>query len=241
MLRKYSTNRTFEQNLLLGGITATASGMVNVASVMAFFAYTTNITGHVAVLAEEISKGHWHQVFIVGVWLFLFFIGGFLSSSIVINLNKYSAYYAHALPIFIEMLCLLFVAVYGHYFYHETLAETEYLIGLLLFSMGLQNGLTSSVSNFTVKTTHLTGLLTDLSVSISMFLKPDLRKNKVLVMKIKLLSTVAVFYLLGGVLGGLIFLKINFLVFYFVAAILLLVLSYDFYNIGRVMIMRRKR
>jgi hypothetical protein len=44
----------------------------------------------------------------------------------------------------------------------KTLEETEALVALMLFATGLQNGLTASISNFSVKTTHLTGTTTDL-------------------------------------------------------------------------------
>jgi uncharacterized membrane protein YoaK (UPF0700 family) len=59
-------------------------------------------------------------------------------------------------------LCLLFVGIYGQFYYQKTLEETEYLVALMLFATGLQNGLTASISNFSIKTTHLTGTTTDL-------------------------------------------------------------------------------
>lgn len=37
----------------------------------------------------------------------------------------------------------------------------------LLFAMGLQNALVTKISNATVRTTHLTGLFTDLGIELS--------------------------------------------------------------------------
>lgn len=241
MLRKFSNSRTLLQNLQLGGITAFAAGMTNVASLIAFFAFTSNITGHYAILAEEIAKGHWHQVGVVFIWIFLFFAGSFFSNFLVINSAKLSNYLSHAIPITLEFACLITVGIYGHYFYKETLSETEFLVAFLLFAMGLQNGLVASISNGAVKTTHLTGLTTDLGISISMFTKEKFRKRRELRGKIKLLLTIAFFFLFGGVISGLLFLQIGFLTFFFIAAVIAFVLLYDLFNLTRIRYKKLKR
>ncbi|MCC5918601.1 MAG: DUF1275 domain-containing protein [Cryomorphaceae bacterium] len=241
MLRKFSNSRTLRQNLQLGGITAFAAGMTNVASLIAFFAFTSNVTGHYAILAEEIAKGHWHQVGVVIIWIFLFFIGNFLSNFLVINSEKLSKYVAHAIPIILEFICLVVVGVYGHFFYRETLTETEFLVAFLLFAMGIQNGLVASISNGTVKTTHLTGLTTDLGISLSMFTKKKFRRRRELRGKIKLLTFIASFYLLGGVISGVIFLRVEFLTFFFIAAVIAVVLLYDLGTLARMKYQLSKR
>jgi hypothetical protein len=72
----------------------------------------------------------------------------------------------------------LFVGVYGQFYYQKTLEETEYLVALMLFATGLQNGLTASISNFSVKTTHLTGTTTDLGILVSMFTQKNTEKRR---------------------------------------------------------------
>ncbi|WP_418511786.1 DUF1275 family protein [Corallibacter sp.] len=70
------------------------------------------------------------------------------------------------------------VGFYGHLFYKETLSETEIMVALMLLAMGLQNGLTASISNFSVKTTHLTGLTTDVGILTAMFTKKNIETIK---------------------------------------------------------------
>ncbi len=48
----------------------------------------------------------------------------------------------------------------------------------MLLAMGLQNGLTASISNFSVKTTHLTGLTTDVGILTAMFTKKNIETIK---------------------------------------------------------------
>ncbi|MBN7810705.1 DUF1275 domain-containing protein [Algoriphagus sp. H41] len=230
MIKRYR-DRTNRENIQLGALTAFSAGMVNVVSVIIFFAFTSNVTGHYAILAEEISKGNWYEVLVVGGWILLFFLGNFTSNLAVINLNKSNAYLAHSLPIILEILCLLAVGTYIQFYYRETLFETELMVSLMLFAMGLQNGLTATVSNAAVKTTHLTGLTTDLGILASMFTKKEYRERPELRDKMRLLLSIMVSYVTGGVCAGLIYLRVEYNVFYIVCLFLLVVIGYDFYRI----------
>jgi uncharacterized membrane protein YoaK (UPF0700 family) len=228
MLRKYSTSRTLNENLKLGSLTALTAGMVNVASVLVFFGFTSNVTGHYAILAAEIARGNVYQIGVVLSWIFLFFFGSFVSNFIVINFNERSSYLAHAMPIVLEIICLMYVGLYGEYFYGETLSETQILLALMLFAMGLQNGLTASISNFALKTTHLTGTTTDLGILFSMFTKAKFRNNPELVGRAKLLLVIMFSYLAGATIAGVAYFRMEFKLFYVVSLLLLVVIAYDF-------------
>ncbi len=229
MLTEYSKFRTLSDNIKLGSLTAFSAGMANVASLMIFFAFTSNVTGHYAILAEEIAKGNWYQAGVVFGWIFLFFFGNFVSNVIIINTKK--PFLAHVTPLSIEIFCLFLVGSYGQFFYKETLTETEILVALMLFAMGLQNGLTASVSNFLVKTTHLTGLTTDLGIIFSMFTKRKFRRDKSLRDRAKLLLSIVSAYLCGGVLAGVLYLNIQFIVFYIVCGVLGGIILYDYFKL----------
>ena len=232
MLRNYSNSRTLGDNIRLGTLTAFTAGTINIASLLIFLSFTSNVTGHYAIFAAEISQGNWAQVAVVAGWIFLFFFGGFVANLSVINFNKKSKYFAHALPIVLEILCLLAVGTYGQFYYEKTLAETEALVALMLFATGLQNGLTASISNFSVKTTHLTGTTTDLGILASMFTQKKFRKNPELMGKAKLLLSIMTAYVLGAIFSGLTYYSLEFRVFYVISVCLLVVIGYDFYKIN---------
>ena len=232
MLRNYSNSRTLGDNIRLGTLTAFTAGTINIASLLIFLSFTSNVTGHYAIFAAEISQGNWTQVAVVASWIFLFFFGGFVANLSVINFNKKSKYFAHALPIVLEILCLLAVGIYGQFYYEKTLAETEALVALMLFATGLQNGLTASISNFSVKTTHLTGTTTDLGILASMFTQKKFRKNPELMGKAKLLLSIMTAYVLGAIFSGLTYYSLEFRVFYVISVCLLVVIGYDFYKIN---------
>ncbi|SFC81207.1 Uncharacterized membrane protein YoaK, UPF0700 family [Parapedobacter composti] len=234
MLRKFSNSRTLGDNIKLGTLTAFAAGMVNVASLLLFLSFSSNVTGYYAIVAAEIVKGNWYQTAVVFGWVFLFFLGSFTANFMVIHLNKRNKYFAHSLPISIEILCMMAVGLYGEFFYNETLVETEALLALMLFAMGLQNGLTASISNFAVKTTHLTGTTTDLGILFSMFTKNEFRSNPALRGRALLLSSITISYVVGGVFAGIAHFHIGFKLFYIISLFLVIVIGYDAYKISMV-------
>ncbi|MEQ6120358.1 YoaK family protein [Reichenbachiella sp. MALMAid0571] len=231
MLKNKHDKRSISDNIKLGSLTAFSAGMVNVTSVVIFFSFTSNVTGHYAILAHELSKGNWYQAAIVLAWIFLFFFGNFISNILIINMQGSRKYLGHALPLILEIICLLMVGTYLEYQYAETLQETEALVALMLFAMGLQNGLTASISNSAVKTTHLTGLTTDLGILFSLFTKKIHREDKELTNKAQLLLAILFSYLIGGIFAGLVFLEIQNTVFYIVSAVLGIILIYDYHAI----------
>lgn len=232
MLRKFNNQRSLRDNIQLGSLTAFLAGTINVTSLMIFFAFTSNVTGHYAILASEIVNGNFFQALVVFGWIFLFFIGSFLANLIVINFNKKNTYLAHAIPLLLEMLCILFVGFYGDFFYRNTLQETELLVGVLLLSMGLQNGLTASISNFQIKTTHLTGATTDMAILCAMFSQQEYRQKTALVHKAKLLASIFISYIIGAVTAGFLYKYIQFKTFYCVSAVLFLIIFYDLQKIS---------
>lgn len=227
MLRKYSNSRSLSDNIKLGTLSAFSAGMVNIGSLLLFFSFSSNVTGHYAILAAEIVKGNLYQIAIVFSWIFLFFFGSFVSNLFVIHLNHKNSYVAHSIPLILEIICLVAVGVYGQFFYAETLAETEILLALMLFAMGLQNGLTASISNFSVKTTHLTGTTTDLGILFSMFTKKEYRTNEALKGKAKLLLYITASYLIGAITAGFTYVYLNFKMFYLASLVLVIIIIYD--------------
>lgn len=227
MISRYSSSRTLKDNILLGAFTGFIAGMVNVAAFMIFFSFASNVTGYYAVLAAEIVKGNLYEVAVVLSWILLFFLGSFTSNLIVIYLGHKRTYLAHVLPVLLEMLCLAAVGFYGSYVYEESLWETELLLAVLLFSMGLQNGFTASISNFTVKTTHLTGATTDMAILLSMFTKAQYRNNAELKGKAQQLIAVSSSYLSGAIVAGFVHQYLGFRLFFVVCLVLLVVVVYD--------------
>jgi len=203
------------------------AGMVNVASFLIFLSFSSNVTGYFAIFAAELAKGDYYQVLVVVGWIFIFFAGSFTSNFIVIHFRRRGPYAAHAVPVILEMGCLLIVGLYGQFAYQETLRETEALLAIMFFAMGLQNGLTAGISNFAVKTTHLTGATTDLGILVSMFTKEQFRTNTELVNKAKLVASTFGAYIAGALAAGVVYPWLQFGIFYVACMLLTVAVLYD--------------
>ncbi|MCJ8211714.1 DUF1275 domain-containing protein [Mucilaginibacter sp. RS28] len=227
MLRKAKNDRSLRENLMLASSTAFVSGGINVASIIAFLAFTTNVTGHVAKLAHHVVEQNIRELVLFVVWLLLFFLGAFTANFIIRSLERKSLYRAHTTPVFIEVVLLVLIAIYGDNFYNDSQTEREILIGTLLFTMGLQNSMVSTVSGGLVKTSHLTGLFTDLGGEVSEYFHPNVSGKDVTKNKIYIRLTILTFYITGGVIGGYFFNRYNFAMFYIFPVILLTIIYYD--------------
>ncbi len=229
MLRHIGVKRTFEHNLRLAGLLSLTAGFTNVAGVLAFSVLTTNVTGHAATLALELSKGDFRSARMIALWLSLFLSGAFLSSLYVTyqGRQKRTVYIG---PLLVEMSILLTVAMYGHT-YDGSLAMKEMFAGSLLFAMGAQNALVSMISGSVVRTTHLTGMFTDLGIGLSEALVAR-GISKPLRNKLALYLTIIVVFLSGGMLGTYCFSEFGYHSLIIPAGFVLITIFYDVFRKG---------
>ena len=229
MLRHTGARRSFSHNLRLAVLLCLNAGYINAAGFIAFAVLTTNVTGHAALLAVNLAQMNLRAVRMVALWLLLFLTGAFVSGWYIGKTGRDKTY-AYTLPIVIVILIVPFVAVFGANYRH-TLPETEYFAGSLLFGMGMQNALVSMVSGSVVRTTHLTGMFTDLGIDLSAALlarkTPDAAQKRRILLRLAIIG----FFLLGGIGGGFAFLHFRFRAFYVPAIILLIALTYDYLRI----------
>ncbi|MBC9934710.1 YoaK family protein [Chitinophaga qingshengii] len=229
MLRHLGRKRNYKHNLRLAVLLCFTAGMVNAAGLFAFTVLTTNVTGHAALLAHKLATGDFRAARMVGLWLLLFLAGAFFSSIFSGRTGRFGRW-GYVVPIFCEMVILLLVGFFGPT-YDQSILKTEYFAGSLLFAMGMQNALVSTISGYVVRTTHLTGMFTDLGIDLHTWLfTPDHRTTDIR-KKIILRLVIIVFFLAGGIAGGYAFLKLSYATFYLPAAVLVIALFYDLFRI----------
>ena len=224
----------------LAALLSLTAGFVNGSGFVAFSVLTTNVTGHVALFAEKLSKGDFRSARIVGLWMLLFLLGAFICSLLIGKIGR-NQRYAYAIPILTEISILTGIAVYGFSFDHSLL-QTEIFAGSLLFAMGLQNAMVTMISGSVVRTTHLTGMFTDLGIELSSFFYGNRADQATIRKKMTLRLTIIFFFITGGISGAYLFTAIRFHSFYIPAAILVITMFYDIFRIhARKMVWRVKR
>lgn len=229
MLRHFGQHRTHRHNLRLAALLCLAAGMVNVAGFLGFMVLTTNVTGHAALFAGHIARGELRDAAAVAWWMLLF-LGGAFFSSLVIGTAGRDRRYAYSIPMVLEMLILAAVGFFGRR-YNHSLAETRYFAGGLLFAMGMQNALVTMISGSVVRTTHLTGMFTDLGIELSAVLYGDVKVRKRLRPRLVLHLAIIFFFMAGGVVGGYLFSLLQYHTFYIAAVLLLVAQFYDVFRV----------
>lgn len=231
--------RTSSHNLQIASLLSLVAGIVNVAGFLAIQKLTTNVTGHFAFFVDEVFKLNFWQGFIYFLYIFFFFLGSFLSSFLVEYITKRNSNYTYIIPTAIEGIILLAVALFGT----QLIIENPNLIACtLLFAMGLQNSLVTRISNATVRTTHLTGLFTDLGIELSqLFFYHDLHSRQRLFTSIKLRLTIISFFFAGGIVGGVFYSEIGLHVLFFGVFTLVWGLIYDSIKLRLLRLARRYR
>ncbi|MDB5144978.1 MAG: hypothetical protein JWQ66_3691 [Mucilaginibacter sp.] len=230
MLRHLGTKRTYGHNVKLASLLGLTAGYVNAAGFLGFAVLTTNVTGHAALFAERIALQDWKAARVIALWMFLFLAGAFISGLIVSRIGR-NQRFSYVVPILIEMVILLAVALFG-YRYNRSLVAKEVFAGSLLFAMGLQNSLVSMVSGSVVRTTHLTGTFTDLGIELAQFLQKKPDDHAALLSRIKLRSAIIFFFMCGALGGAYLFRLMRFYAFFIPVSLLVYALIYDVFRIA---------
>lgn len=237
MFTHQGKSRTLQHNLRIASLLSFVAGIVNVAGFLAVAKLTTNVTGHFAFFVDEIFKLNFWNGFVYFLYIFFFFLGSFVSSYLVELISRKTERNTYVFPTSIEILILVLLGIFGG----NLIAKNPNIIACsLLFAMGLQNSLVTKISNATVRTTHLTGLFTDLGIELSQlfFYKEPEMKQK-LYSSIKLRLTIISFFFIGGIIGGIFYTKLHLKVLLIAGMALMLGLIYDNIKLKIVLLNRK--
>ena len=243
MFRHKGKNRTYIHNLRLASLLSLVAGIVNITGVLSVKVLTTNVTGHFAFFSEDISYRNYGIAVVYLFFILSFLLGSFISNLIIEFISRINPEYSYIFPVIIEILILSFIGAFG---VSSVIAkfDGQLIACSLLFAMGMQNSLVTKASQSVVRTTHLTGLFTDLGIELSQLIfykkKSDFVKlSKSIYLKIAIISC----FFLGCLTGGFVYRNIELKTLLIASLVLIIALFYDtirfhYYNIKRVMTFR---
>lgn len=159
------SQRSFRENLLLALTLAGVAGAVNAIGLVELGWFTTHMTGAATRIgvAAATSDANGAKLFLTMLLSFLF---GAMTATLLIERAKILGRARYAGALLIQAFLLTAFALSA-----ELLApRPDWLllpmIATLSFSMGLQNALVTKISGAVVRTTHVTGLVTDLGIEV---------------------------------------------------------------------------
>lgn len=235
MLSHLGRERSFMQNLRLAVLLSFVGGIVNVSGFLALKLMTTNVTGYLSNFAQEVLTFNKTATLRTVLLLVSFFFGSFVSH-VILQLQKVfwnKVYFT--VPLILEAVLLSGVA----YVEGDVLSQYPLEIAyILLFAMGLQNSLVTFISKAVVRTTHITGIVTDLGIETAKLLFSFRRQSirRILLSHIGLKVSIVLSFGLGGILAAFSFEYLHLKTLYIGVVVILLTTVYDYLMVKMMMV-----
>ena len=167
------------------------SGFINVGAIRSFSLPVSHHTGNISHLALSIVHKNITEVFIICSAILAFFAGAFFSG-LLFHQRKFGLKKRYG--ILLMGLAMIFLSL--------TLFKTPQIlkVSALSFAAGVQNAMFIFYGDILVRTTHITGYLTDAAFALAMCLRGKKDKFRFFLFY----SLNILFFLAGGITAGLI-------------------------------------
>ncbi len=202
------------------------SGNVNAGAFMATGRFVTHVTGFHTLAGIDAANGAWDHV--LGMLSVpIFFLAGAIISAYLVDHRFHRGlqpHYDRAMAL--ATVCILSASLGGYFdFFGDFGArfnlQKDYLfLALLCLASGLQNATLTTASGSTVRTTHLTGITTDLGIGLVKVwsMKPGTPRTREVRANWLRIGTVVAFTL-GSMAGATLFVHAQYLGFLLPASI----------------------
>lgn len=198
------------------------AGYVNTAAVLTCGVVTSHVTGHASTLGKDMAQRAWSDAALMGALIGAFFLGA-LVSGFALELGRHRGWASiYVLPAAIEFVLLAVFAV-GVRLHDDAAIEVGgrlwWMTMVAALAMGVQNATITRISSGVVRTTHLTGIVTDLgheSAQLALMRRllgkgPRLGEGEARgpsVQRLVLLSSILVAFIAGSVCGAWIYFEL---------------------------------
>lgn len=208
--------RTSGANRHLGLVLAFVAGAINAGGYLAVQQYTSHMTGIVSAMADNLALGT-VDLALAGLGALLSFVIGAACSALLVNYSRQNDMHSEfAFPLMLEAVLLLCFGLLGARLSVIDGLFVSLTVMLLSFIMGLQNSLISKLSRAEIRTTHVTGIVTDIGIELGKLVY----RNRAHVApadrvvanrdRLQLLSALLVFFFVGGIAGAFGFKQVGY-------------------------------
>ena len=215
LLRGWTTvQRTAQNNLRLGMTLCFVAGATNAGGFLAVGQYTSHMTGIVSSVADNLVLGQF-TLALGGLAALLAFVSGAMTTAWIVNWGlRRQLQSAYGRPLLLEAGLLLVFGLFGTGINVWAGLFAPLTVLLLCYLMGLQNAVITKISHAEIRTTHITGLVTDMGIELGKLLYVNRlkRDNPVVADRHRLgihLKLVGSFFV-GGLSGAIGFKTVGF-------------------------------
>lgn len=161
-----AVRRTPQTNVRLGAALSFVAGATNAGGFLAVGQYTSHMTGIVSSMADSLALGEL-TIALAGLAALAAFIAGAMTTAVLVNWGRRTRLRSQfALPLLLEATLLLVFGLLGATMSMKVALLLPVTVLLLCFIMGLQNAVITKISRAVIRTTHVTGMVTDLGIEL---------------------------------------------------------------------------
>jgi uncharacterized membrane protein YoaK (UPF0700 family) len=164
MFRHEGPSRSPRSNAKLAGYLAFNAGFVNSGGFILIGSFTSHVTGSVGRLSNDLATGDAPAALSAAFLVIAFFCGAVASSLILDGGAAIAPGRAYSAALLVEAALLLAFMIFAGLNLTAGARALDAEASLLSAAMGMQNALVTRVSGAVVRTTHLTGVVTDLGI-----------------------------------------------------------------------------
>ena len=213
LLIRLKKERTHKEDRRLALWLATSAGLLNAIALGAFGFFPSHMTGNTSQLSSEVSSTDLSDMIFFGSIILSFVAGAIVARMIVIWGIIHNVRLVFCQILFVEGLLLTGVSFYEMFFH--TLTSNREIILFLCGLMGIHNSTSTQLSSGRVRSTHITGTLTDAGISLASVLVAMLRRDyskdtAAQKSQLKTHLTTLFSFITGGIAGLLLFRWIGF-------------------------------
>jgi uncharacterized membrane protein YoaK (UPF0700 family) len=216
MLIREGDQRDLSIDVRLATLLAGVAGALNAAGFQAGGLFSANMTGNVSALSDHLGLGQVGMAALFGSLIMAFITGAFVSGLLIEVGRRRQVRAIYAFSITFEGLLLLLLG--GLDIFIQNFGAGLLVLGLS-FIMGLQNAATTRISNARVRTTHVSGMATDIGLGLAALLDAGAERENALA-RLRLYTQTIIAFLIGGILGAVLYFTISGYLLIIAAAIL---------------------
>lgn len=216
------------RNMFIWFLLAFQGGAINTGGFLTVHRFVSHVTGFATLAGVAGANTHWSEMMGMLLVPVAYIFGAMFSAWCVERRRIHNQSPLYSLVFSFMLISLSFVAiagtmgVFGNFGEPLNLTRDYLLLFILSFTCGLQNAVISSASGAVIRTTHLTGLVTDLGIGIVRILSLESgHKHEVFANWTRL--GIFFSFFLGSLISGVIYLKFHFFGFYLPVCICLFV------------------
>lgn len=207
-------DRTIQANVRLGAVLSFVAGAANAGGFLAVGQYTSHMTGLLSSVADNLVLGQL-VLALAALGALSAFLLGAMTTAVLVNWGlRRQLRSAYCLPLLAESAALLVFGLFGAAINVFAPLFLPLTVVLLCFIMGLQNAVITKISKAEIRTTHVTGLVTDLGIELGklFYVNHSRIKSPVLANRdrLRIQSLLISCFFAGGVSGALGFKSVGY-------------------------------